>query len=58
MAAAAAEPSGRTSIARVLPKEKAARFIQGERALTLVADAKLASMIPLLPWYPWPPLED
>jgi hypothetical protein len=44
--------------AKVLPKEKAARFIQVERALTLIADAKLASMVPLLPWYPWPPLEE
>ena len=44
--------------AKVLPREKAARFIQVERALTLIADAKLASMVPLLPWYPWPPLEE
>jgi hypothetical protein len=44
--------------AKVLPKEKAARFIQVERALTLIVDAKVASMIPLLPWYPWPPLEE
>ena len=44
--------------AKVLPKEKAARFIQVERALTLIVDAKLASMVPLLPWYPWPPLEE
>lgn len=44
--------------AKVLPMEKAARFLQVERALSLVADAKLASMMPLLPWYPWPPLEE
>jgi hypothetical protein len=44
--------------AKVLPKEKAARFLQVERALSLVADAKLATIVPLLPWYPWPPLEE
>ena len=44
--------------AKILPREKAARFLQVERALSLVADAKLASMVPLLPWYPWPPLEE
>jgi Spy/CpxP family protein refolding chaperone len=44
--------------AKVLPKAKAARFLQVDRALTLVADAKLASMMPLFPWYPWPPLEE
>jgi hypothetical protein len=43
--------------AKVLPREKAARFLQVERALSLVADAKLAAIVPLLPWYPWPPLE-
>jgi hypothetical protein len=35
-----------------------ARFLQVDRALTLIADAKLASMMPLFPWYPWPPLEE
>jgi hypothetical protein len=44
--------------AKVLPKEKTARFLQVDRALTLIADAKLASMMPLFPWYPWPPLEE
>jgi hypothetical protein len=44
--------------AKILPTEKAARFLQVERALSLVADAKLASMVPLLPWYPWPLLEE
>jgi len=44
--------------AKVLPKPKAARFLQVDRALTLIADAKLASMMPLAPWYPWPPLEE
>ena len=44
--------------AKVLPKSKVARFLQVDRALTLVADAKLASMMPLAPWYPWPPLEE
>jgi Spy/CpxP family protein refolding chaperone len=44
--------------AKVLPREKAARFLQVERALSLIADAKLASLVPLLPWYPWPPLEE
>ena len=44
--------------AKVLPKPKAARFLQVDRALTLIADAKLASMMPLFPWYPWPPLEE
>jgi hypothetical protein len=44
--------------AKVLPKGKVARFLQVDRALTLIADAKLASMMPLLPWYPWPPLEE
>ena len=44
--------------AKVLPKEKAARFIQVERALTLIVGAKLASMVPLLPWDPWPSLEE
>jgi len=44
--------------AKVLPKAKAARFLQVDRALTLIADAKLASMMPLFPWYPWPPLEE
>ena len=44
--------------AKVLPKGKTARFLQVDRALTLIADAKLASMMPLLPWYPWPPLEE
>ena len=43
--------------AKVLPKAKAARVLQIDRALTLITDAKLASMVPLLPWYPWPPLE-
>jgi len=43
---------------KVLPKAKAARFLQVDRALTLIADAKLASMMPLFPWYPWPPLEE
>ena len=44
--------------AKVLPKAKAARVLQVDRALTLITDAKLASMVPLLPWYPWPPLEE
>jgi hypothetical protein len=44
--------------AKVLPKGKTARFLQVDRALTLIADAKLASMMPLAPWYPWPPLEE
>jgi hypothetical protein len=44
--------------AKVLPKAKVARFLQVDRALSLIADAKLASMMPLLPWYPWPPLEE
>jgi hypothetical protein len=44
--------------AKVLPKSKTARFLQVDRALTLIADAKLASMMPLFPWYPWPPLEE
>jgi hypothetical protein len=44
--------------AKVLPRAKAARVLQVDRALTLIADAKLASMVPLLPWYPWPPLEE
>ncbi|HZJ53759.1 MAG TPA: hypothetical protein VFD38_06430 [Myxococcaceae bacterium] len=44
--------------AKVLPKAKAMRFLQVERALTLIADAKLAAMVPLAPWYPWPPLEE
>jgi hypothetical protein len=44
--------------AKVLPKAKTARFLQVDRALTLIADAKLASMMPLFPWYPWPPLEE
>ena len=44
--------------AKVLPKGKAARFLQVDRALTLISDAKLASMMPLLPWYPWHPLEE
>ena len=44
--------------AKVLPKGKAARVLQVDRALTLIADAKLAAMVPLLPWYPWPPLEE
>jgi hypothetical protein len=44
--------------AKILPKAKAWRFIQVDRALTLIADAKLASLVPLAPWYPWPPLEE
>jgi hypothetical protein len=44
--------------AKILPREKAARFLQVERALSLLADAKLAEIVPLLPWYPWPPLEE
>jgi hypothetical protein len=44
--------------AKILPREKTARFLQVERALTLIADAKLAGMMPLLPWYPWPRLEE
>jgi Spy/CpxP family protein refolding chaperone len=44
--------------AKVLPKAKAARVLQVDRALSLMIDAKLASMVPLLPWYPWPPLEE
>jgi len=44
--------------AKVLPRPKAARFLQVDRALMLIADAKLASMVPLMPWYPWPPLEE
>jgi Spy/CpxP family protein refolding chaperone len=44
--------------AKVLPKSKAARVLQVDRALSLIIDAKLASMVPLLPWYPWPPLEE
>ncbi|HET9155747.1 MAG TPA: hypothetical protein VFN91_03705 [Myxococcaceae bacterium] len=44
--------------AKVLPKAKAARVLQVDRALTLITDAKLASMVPLLPWYPWAPLEE
>jgi hypothetical protein len=44
--------------AKVLPKAKAARVLQVDRALSLIIDAKLASMVPLLPWYPWPPLEE
>ena len=44
--------------AKVLPKAKAARVLQVDRALTLITDAKLALMVPLLPWYPWPPLEE
>jgi len=32
---------------KVLPKAKATRFIQIDRALTLLADAKLATLIPL-----------
>jgi len=44
--------------AKVLPRDKAARFLQVERALSLIADAKLAALMPLLPWYPWPPLEE
>lgn len=44
--------------AKVLPKAKAARVLQVDRALTLITDAKLAAMVPLLPWYPWPPLEE
>lgn len=44
--------------AKVLPKAKVARVLQVDRALTLITDAKLASMVPLLPWYPWPPLEE
>jgi len=44
--------------AKVLPKQKTARFLQVDRALTLITDAKLASMMPLAPWYPWPPLEE
>jgi Spy/CpxP family protein refolding chaperone len=44
--------------AKVLPRAKAMRFMQVERALTLIADAKLAAMVPLYPWYPWPPLEE
>ena len=44
--------------AKILPREKAVRFLQVERALSLITDAKLAAMMPLLPWYPWPPLEE
>jgi Spy/CpxP family protein refolding chaperone len=44
--------------AKVLPRSKAARVLQVDRALSLIIDAKLASMVPLLPWYPWPPVEE
>jgi hypothetical protein len=32
----------------VLPKMKATRFIQIDRGLTLLADAKLANLVPLV----------
>ena len=33
---------------KILPKIKAIRFIQIDRALSLVADAKLATLVPLI----------
>jgi hypothetical protein len=33
---------------KLLPKMKATRFIQIDRALTLLADAKLANLVPLI----------